>query len=160
MILLDELENSGFLRHFSPPYWPVVASVAQLKEYAAGACIFSEGDSARQIYLVLQGSVGLEVRVPDSGPVQSHQLGRGDLLGWSPVLGHGPLTATARALTACRLAALDSERIRILSERDAQFGSELLRATAEALAERLRAMRVRLPDGGRHELHAMKEGAD
>jgi CRP-like cAMP-binding protein len=158
MILLDELEDCGFLRHFSPAYWPVLASVAQLQEHTAGARIFSEGDSAHKIYLVLKGTVDLEVKVPDNGPVQAHQLGRGGLLGWSPVLGHGPLTATARARTACRLAALDAEQIRMLSERDAQFQSELLRATAEALAERLRSMRVRLPD--QHELHGIKEGAD
>jgi CRP-like cAMP-binding protein len=160
MVLLEELEGCGCLRHFAPEHWPQVASMAQLQEHAAGACVFSEGHSPGHVYLVLEGEVALEVRVPDGVAVRAHRLGPGDLLGWSPVLGLGPMTATARALTRCRLAALDVAQVQALSEQDARFASEVLRATAKALAERLRALRQCLPDARRHEPHAVKEGAD
>jgi CRP-like cAMP-binding protein len=97
---------------------------------------------------------------PDSGVVQVCEVGRGSLLGWSPVLGPGSQTATAHTRTPCRLAALDAAGIRALTQKDPAFGSEFLRTTAEGLAQRVRAMRSRMTAHRPHEPHALKEGAD
>ncbi len=159
MILYDELEESGVLRHFSPASQPRVASMAQLEEVSAETRIFSQGQRSGQVYFVLEGEVALEMKGPDRDSIVVHQVGQGGLLGWSAVLHSGPRTATARALTPCRLAALDAAEVRALTQQSPQFARDVLQVTAEALGDRLRAMRGRLSDA-RHEPHALKEGAD
>jgi CRP-like cAMP-binding protein len=160
MVLLDELEDISLLQHFPADYRKQLAALAMPRAYEAGDCIFREGESKRTIYLVTEGSVALEIRVPDIGVVRVHRVGPGGLLGWSPVLGDGPMTATAFALTTCRLAALDAEQIRTLAEQDPRFGMEFFRAMSIALAERLRATRLQLPDPRQRPMLGMNEGAD
>ena len=160
MILLDELEDLSLLRHFSPIYRKLLAAMAEPKACQKGDCIFREGQNEHKVYVVVEGEVALEIRVPDLDVVRVHRVGPGDLLGWSPVLGRGPMTATARALTPCRLAALDAERIRALAERDTRFGLEFFRSMTIALAERLRATRLQLPEPRLRRMLGVSEGAD
>jgi CRP-like cAMP-binding protein len=160
MVLLDELEKLSFLRHFAPVYQRQIASLARLAEYPAEAEIFTEGQMGQHIYLIVEGYVALHIHVPDQDGIQVHAVGPGQLLGWSPVLGLGPMTATARTLTPCRLAALDAARILALAESNPKFGREFYRCTAAALAERLRATRLQIPNVHYHELLAAKEGSD
>jgi CRP-like cAMP-binding protein len=160
MVLLDELANLRFLRHFAPDHLRQIASIARLQEFQPEDVIFYEGEAARDVYLVLEGDVALEMNVPDRGVFRVHTVGAGELLGWSPVLGSGGMTATARALTRCRLAALDAAKIRALSEQAPQFGVDFFRRTAAALAERLRATRLHLPGALHHQAVAVREGSD
>src|SRR5579885_1568944 len=127
MVSLDELEGLNLLQHFSTGYRKRLASLADPKECPAGDCIFHEGQNERKVYLVVEGEAVLEIQVPSLGVVRVHRVGPGDLLGWSPVLGHGTMTATARALTPCRLVAFDAEQIRTLADRDTCFGMEFFR---------------------------------
>jgi CRP-like cAMP-binding protein len=161
MILLDELEEiSQLWRHFSAPYRKQLALMAEPRAFPAGDCIFREGQHKQAIYFVVEGEVVLEMQVPDMDVVQVHRVGPGDLLGWSPVLGHGPMTATARAVTACRLVALDAEELQRLAEHDNRFGMEFFRAMSVALAERLRSTRLQLPDPRHRPVLGVNEGAD
>jgi CRP-like cAMP-binding protein len=160
MILLDEWEDLSLLRHFSTGYRQRLAAMAEPRECPADDCIFRAGQTERKVYLVVEGEAVLEIQVPSVGVVRVHHVGPGDLLGWSPVLGHGPMTATARALTPCRLVAFDAEKIRTLAEHDTCFGMEFFRAMSIALAERLRATRLQLPDPRLRQTLGVNEGAD
>jgi CRP-like cAMP-binding protein len=160
MVVLDELEDLNLLRHFSTGYRKRLASMAEPKVCPAGDCIFREGQNERKVYLVVEGEAALEIQVPGIGVVRVHRVGPGELLGWSPVLGHGSMTATARALTHCRLVAFDAEQIRTLAEHDTCFGMEFFRAMSIALAERLRATRLQLPDPRLRQTLGVNEGAD
>ncbi len=160
MVLLEEFKDINLLQGFSPLCQRQLASLATSKVCLPGSCIFQEGDHERHVYVVAEGEVILEIKVPSIGIVQVHQIGAGDLLGWSPILGRGWMTATARALTPCRLIALDAEQVRALVERDTRFGMEFFRSIASALADRLRATRLQLPDPRQHPMLGMSEGAD
>jgi CRP-like cAMP-binding protein len=157
MVLLEELENVSFLRNFSPPCFKQIAMLAQLKEYEAGTGLFAEGEDTSWIFIVLQGDVVLEIQVPGAGSVAVQHVGPGELLGWSPVLGLGPMTAGARALTRCRLAALDAGQIQTLCQRDPWFGVEFYRHIAVTLANRLSATRRQLSDMRRPRSKAGKQ---
>jgi CRP/FNR family cyclic AMP-dependent transcriptional regulator len=160
MVLLEELEEMDLLQKFSSLCRKQLASLANPKVFLPGACIFQEGDHERYVYVVVEGKAVLEIKVPSIGVVQVHQVGPGDLLGWSPILGRGWMTATARAVTPCRLIAFDAEQVCTLAERDARFGMEFFRSMASALADRLRATRLQLPDPRNRPMLGICEGAD
>lgn len=160
MVLLEELEGIDLLEKFSPLYREQLALLATSEVYLPGSCIFQEGDHEHHVYVVTEGEVVLEIKIPNIGVVQVHQIGSGDLLGWSPILGRGLMTATARAVTPCRLIALDAEQVRALAERDTRFGMEFFRSMASALADRLHATRLQLPDPRLRQMLGTSEGAD
>lgn len=142
MILLDELADVEFLRGLSPEYVRRIAQAAQLEECLAGTVLFREGQGCPFVYLVLRGSVMLEVNAPAQGTVPVQTVEAGELLGWSPLFRLGPMTVTACTRTRCRLAVLDAARLLAMAEHEPRFGMELLRRTATVVARRLRAARL------------------
>jgi CRP-like cAMP-binding protein len=160
MVPLEELEGVSLMQQFKPSCTKQLASLGRLLEYQAGESLFVEGEPELLVYLVLKGHVGLEIKVPDSEGVQIHRVGPGELLGWSPLLGRRAMTATARALTRARVAALDCAQLLAAWETDPKFGMAFFRCLAAALAERLHATRMQLSGRRHHRMLAVVEGAD
>jgi CRP-like cAMP-binding protein len=160
MVLAEDLDNVAFLRQFTPAHQRKLAGLARLKEYQPDDVLFAEGEHCPEVYIVLDGEVGLEIRVPSCGVIEVHRVGPGGLLGWSPVLGGGPMTATAISATRCRLAALSADAIVALADREPHFGLEFFRCLSAALAERLRATRLQIPESARDKFRALREAAD
>ena len=140
-----------------------IAELGRLEEYEPEDVIFREGQRRGSVFVVVAGSVALNVRVPEHGARWFQTVGPGQLLGWSPILGQPPLTASACALTTCRLVALDVARLLALCQSEPKFGFTFMRRIAQAVAERLNATRAQLFDAYGHYLPVMAgihEGAD
>ncbi|MFO0845876.1 MAG: cyclic nucleotide-binding domain-containing protein [Gemmataceae bacterium] len=158
MMTHDLLRGVRVFEGVADDHLEALAAIAEVKEFPANAVVFREGEMTPFIYAVLDGRVGLEVRVVGRGNARIHTVGAGELLGWSPLLQLGPMTATARALTACRLIALRAPQVLALGERSPKFGAELMRRTAVALAQRLNATRLHLLDVFRTEMPVSPPG--
>jgi len=139
--LLETLRGIRFLDDMPDAGLQLLARAARLEGYEPEAVIFREGEPLDRVFLVAQGSVALEALVPEHGARWIQTIPAGELLGWSAVLGRPPLTATARAVTPCRLVVVDAARILALCRHDAGFGFEFMRRTAGVLADRLSATR-------------------
>lgn len=144
MSLPEGMEIIGFMRNLSPTHADLIAMLVQVKELPPGTVLFREREECLDIYFVLRGTVSLEIEVSPRTTVQVQTLGPGELLGWSPVLGLGPMTATATTADTCRIAALDVDRLLALCEHDTRFGMAFMRQLAISLARRLKATRMRL----------------
>ncbi len=160
MVLAEELDNVAFLRSFTPAHQRMLAGVARLKEYQPDDVLFAEGEHCPEVFLVLAGDVSLEIRVPGCGVIDVHHVGPGGLVGWSPLLVRGPMTATAVCASRCRVVALDADEVLALAERDPRFGLEFFRRMSAALAERLRATRLQIPESARDKFRGLREAAD
>ncbi len=145
-ILIETLRDVDFLQGIDDRHLEQIASVARLVNIAAGKPIFREGDASQDVYLIIEGSVSLEICAPGIGCRRILTLGGGDLLGWSSVLAQSRLSATARALTATRAVQIPGSQIITLCEHNPRFGYEFMRRTALALAKRLNAARLQLLD--------------
>ena len=144
--LIETLRGIAFLEDAIDHDLQQIASVAQLEQYPVGTTLFRDNESLDCVFLVVVGSVGLEIPGPGEGVKRTYTVGPGELLGWSPLLNKAPMTATARAITLTRVAALNAERVLALCEQDARFGFAFMRRTAQALAKRLDATRSQLID--------------
>jgi CRP-like cAMP-binding protein len=144
MVLLDMLEEIDFVKDFAPEHLGYVAAIGELREYQPDMVLFQEGKESPFVYLVLSGKVELEVRVPGVGAMPIQTVGPGELLGWSPLLRLGPMTATARTLTHCRVVVLSVRRLLEICEEAPHFGMELVRRAAVTMSRRLAATRLRL----------------
>ncbi|HEY0178960.1 MAG TPA: EAL domain-containing protein [Dokdonella sp.] len=75
--------------------------------YEAGEVIFAEGDAPAGAYLIEAGRVEISAMQFGASRVLG-ELGPGMLLGEMAVIDDSPRTATARALTTCRLTPIDA----------------------------------------------------
>jgi CRP-like cAMP-binding protein len=144
MVLLDMLADIDFLRGLVPDYLQHIARLGRLQEYDAGSVHFREGEACDRVFLVTEGEVSLEIEVPGRGARPIRTARAGELVGWSPVIGVGAMTATARAVSRCRLIALDVGSLLALCRHHPDFGMEFVRRTAVVLARRLHETRLRL----------------
>ncbi len=99
---------------------------------------------ATTFYLLLEGTVSLEICAPAVGCKRILTIESGELLGLSPALGEPRMAATARALTDVLAVGLNAAGCLALCEAEPRFGYELMKRTALALAKRLSATRLQL----------------
>jgi CRP-like cAMP-binding protein len=144
MVLLDKPENLTFCKGMPEDYLKRLVLAGQVKDYRAGAYLFREGVHSSEVYLLADGQVALEASLPSRDPVRIQTVGPGELLGWSPLLGLGYMTASAVALTPCRVLALEVGRVLTLAREDPPFGLEFMQRVAVTLARRLNATRIQL----------------
>ena len=149
MIRPEDMAGVRALRGLEEPHLEKLAALASLRECPEGAVLFREGDDSRFIFVLLSGEITLEVKQDQQGATAVYAAGPGELLGWSPVLGRHAMTATARAVTPCRLAVLDGARVADVCREDPAFGVAFLRELALTVSDRLAVTRRCLAAAGR-----------
>lgn len=123
---------------------------ATVVRVAPGARLFAEGGAADRCYLVIDGTVGLELHLGGRGAATAATVGPGDLLGWSWLVPPHRWRFDATARTDARLVALDAEVVRAACADDPDLDRALHRRMAATLASRLEASRHQLLDLYRH----------
>jgi CRP/FNR family transcriptional regulator, cyclic AMP receptor protein len=105
------------------------------KNYAAGQCIFNEGQPGDLMYVVLEGEVSLLIH----GELVE-TLREGGVLGEMALLDSAPRTASAVARTNCKLVPVSQKRFNLLVQHTPDFALQIMRV----MAGRLRVMDARL----------------
>ena len=160
--LSETLKSLRFFEDIAEADLEEIASVARLENFRPGALLFHEAERQTDIFVVAEGTVSLEICLPGQGCKRIQTVGPGELVGWSPILGESPMTATARAIDRLRLVAIDAAQLLALCSHNPVFGYTLMRRTAQVLALRLNATRLQLLDVYRNEIpmYTGPEGAD
>ena len=103
----------------------------EFESYAAGHTIFREGDAADRMYVVIEGSVEVTI-----GGRSVRLVEAGDPLGEMALIDEASRSATATALTGCRLAPITSRRFQFLVQQSPVFALQLMRVMSERLRQR------------------------
>lgn len=112
-------------------------------QYAPGEVVFQEGEPGRQMFVIEEGQVEI-FRSAAAGPKRVGTLGAGDFFGEMAIIDDLPRAATVRALTECRLLAIDHGTF-----------DRMLRQFPEVAIRMLRKMSARL-----RELEAAEESRE
>ena len=145
-LALEQLRGLRVIDGLDDQHMSQLADIADFIDLPADTLIFRQGDPAEDVYLIVDGSVSLEVCSRGRGCRRILTIGEGELLGWSPVLEQARLTATARTLSATRAIKINGRQILTVCEHDSRFGYEFMKRAALALAKRLSATRLQLLD--------------
>lgn len=138
------LQNIPFFQDLPEEDLEKFAAMSRFVEFPANAVMFRELQPARDVFVILQGRVSLVIFEPGLGGRELNQVGVGDLIGWSTMLGRSQLSDTARTLEPVKAIAIDGERLRSLCNEDPRFGFKSMHLLARALSQRLDAMRALL----------------
>jgi CRP-like cAMP-binding protein len=118
----------------------------EVEEYGPGEILFTQGESADCMYLVLEGEVNLSV-----GGQALATVGEGDVLGEMALVDRAPRSALAECVGDVRLLPLDRDRFEQLIQARPEFARTVLRT----MARRLRQMN--LLAGGVHQPTGMSD---
>ena len=98
---------------------------------APGDFLFREGDSGKEMYVLLQGEIEIFL-----GEFVIETAEAGTLIGETALIEDNPRAAHAVAKTACRLAKIDRRRFHFLVQQTPYFATHVMKT----LADRLRYM--------------------
>jgi CRP/FNR family cyclic AMP-dependent transcriptional regulator len=101
---------------------------------AAGKYIFQKGDTAKLMYLIIEGEVDLLL-----GETLVETAGEGSFIGEMALIDDEPRSASARARSDCRVFPIDEARFHSLVKETPFFALQLMKI----LARRLRSMNAR-----------------
>jgi CRP/FNR family cyclic AMP-dependent transcriptional regulator len=104
---------------------------AVVEEYSAGDTIFEEGSPGDVLYVVLDGQVDISIRgktIDTAGP--------GDIVGEMALIDAESRSATATALTDCRVTPVSERKFLFMIQQTPFFSLNVMRV----LADRLRRM--------------------
>ena len=96
--------------------------------FEEGETIFREGDPGEAMYVVFEGKVELKIH----GKIVEN-VGPGGVIGEMALIDRAPRTATATALTDCKLVAIPEKRFLFMVQQTPHFSLQILRVVAERL---------------------------
>jgi CRP-like cAMP-binding protein len=138
------LRGVQFFHDIGADHLERLAKIARPIEFPAHCEVFHEHNKSGDAYIIISGQLSLVNRKPTVGPRQLMQIGDGELVGWSPLLGRQRVSVTARTLTPVKALAINAEKAVELCREDPEFGFEFMHRVAMVLAERLTATRLQL----------------
>ena len=144
--VLQMLQESEIVRDLSQEQIEKLATLASERTFSEGEMIFRENEVGNVLYVIGEGQVAIEIRVPGRGRSTILTVGPGQLLGWSSLFPSERKTANARCVRATRALAIDATRLREMIHQDHDLGCLLLWSIAEIIAGRLKATRLQLLD--------------
>jgi CRP/FNR family transcriptional regulator, cyclic AMP receptor protein len=142
--LVNLLRGVEFFHDLAEENLRRVAAISKIVEFPGRHDIFRENEPASDVYIIISGRVSLVICAPPVGCRQLMEVGAGELIGWSPLVGRSRLSDTARTLTPTKAIAMDGQRILSLCTEDPRFGFEFMHRAAQTLASRLHAARMQL----------------
>ena len=114
--------------------------------FRAGDVLMREGEPTDFLGVVLDGRLGLRLRVPERGPVTILTVEPGDVVGWSAVVPPFRATSTVVALTDSELAYFDGRHAPRGARRRRRSPPSSTRACCSAVSRRLEGTRLQLLD--------------
>lgn len=103
-------------------------NATDIRNFAAGQTIFSEGDEGHEMFVVRAGIVEIVLHGQTVAV-----LGEGEIFGEMALIDARPRSATARAQEDCTLVPVDERRFTFLIQQTPQFGLHVMRVLAERL---------------------------
>ena len=146
MIPTKFLHPVGLFEEVSHGQLSKISEISEMVEQSRGELIFTEGDRAEYLYILVEGKVAIRVKLtsrPESITVavlnQSYQS-----FGWSGVVEPYHYTASALCETDCYLIAIPGERFIEILRQEPVSGFEVMRRISEVVSSRLRNSRAAL----------------
>ena len=139
------IRTHSFTAGLSPEYVDRLLSMGLVAKFRPEQIIFREGDVSSFFYIIIEGTIALEVTTPGR-TIRILTLGAGDELGWSSFLSTVGKQFQARSLDDVVAIAFDSARVLQASDEDPAFGYAMMRRILPMVSERLQATRFQLVD--------------
>jgi CRP-like cAMP-binding protein len=135
-----------FLAGLEPEFGHTMVGCVRNVRFDDGEYLFREGGPADSFYLLREGQVALELKVPARDPVVFSTIGAGELVGASWLLPPYRWGFDARATAPTRAFALDAACLRGKCDADPHFGYAMMKRVLPIIVQRMIDTRQQLLD--------------
>ena len=135
-----------FSQGMSPADLEFLAGCTKNQRFAPGEFLFREGAGAPLLFLLREGTVGLESHAAGRGLVTLETLGPGEVLGWRTLFESYRWHLDGRAMTPVLAFAVDGTCLRAKIEREPVFGFQITRRLLFQAHQRLDRARLQQLD--------------
>jgi len=144
----EVLASSDLFKGIADEGLKKIAALAQAESYEVGAILFTEGSATRDVYIIKEGRVALDLSLSPTPGVGKQTtvetLSNGQICGWSAVGGTAVYSMTARCTEPVRMIAINGERLRSLLDENPNIGYRVMENMAKIISSRLRNIRMTL----------------
>jgi CRP-like cAMP-binding protein len=144
--IVEKLRTSDFFRDIADEHLEKLAEICREVNFPANHTVFEEYQPAKAVYVILSGEISLAICDQKSSCRQIAAVRKGDLMGWSPLVGRTRLFDTARTVTSVEALEFDGAKLMQFCASNPQFGFKFMHRVACTLAERLSGARLQLLD--------------
>jgi CRP/FNR family transcriptional regulator, cyclic AMP receptor protein len=109
------------------------------KTYSADSVIFSQGDRAVRLYILLSGEVAIQFKPHDGDLLDVTTISEGGVFGWSSALGRDIYSSYAISCEETSVLSIRGDKLRQLCSSNPNTGVMILERLAAIIAERLRS---------------------
>jgi CRP-like cAMP-binding protein len=141
------LQSIPWLMDLSNDQLKELEKISGFRYLSEGEILYKEGDNDNLLYIVSEGSLGVEIFVPGRGQVCLYNAEPLDIIGWdgmTPVARHRITTITA--IKKSNLMYFEGSALNELCEKDNELGFLFMRRLSNVIAMRMLAMRLKLID--------------
>ena len=139
------LRNHNFTRGLKQAHIATLAAMAEEVTFTENEVVLLHGERSRAFYLVLTGSVAVELRAPNY-VVEVQSLGPGKVFGWSALLQEQDTLFQVRARETTSALRLDGAKLTEACHRDPLLGAEILERALAVVAGRVKATEARFAE--------------
>ncbi len=144
------LRNSPLFADLDASSLLALARYGDEARFETDALLARDGWPADRFYVLVEGTVSLDVHEPDAEPIPIEALTVPEVVGWSWLMPPFVWHFDVRALTPVRTIAIEAEALRVAMVENPAFGYALMTRFARVLLQRLQATRLRLIAVPRH----------
>lgn len=121
-----------------------IAKVGKAEELGEGANLTEAGMTAGTLYLILSGRVTIMMRGPQGKLVAVDEVGPGQIVGWSTLVGPYVYTATAVTAEKCSLIVFRGTELRQIFELNNHIGYRVLKGMGNVISRRIQGLEARV----------------
>lgn len=150
MISPEVLRRFPFFANVTDDQLKTLAMIAEEQTLKKGEEIFKEGESAKDLYILTDGSFDLFIKSEESFDPTSKrefavgEINQGEIFGISSLIEPYTFNVTARSSADCTFIAFEGSALKAYMGKDPQFSCFLMTQAAKLLLERLYWTRVQL----------------
>lgn len=144
--ITEQLATLNFTQDLPESVRDALAKIASERTLAPGDVACREGQSTKELFLIVSGHVGLDMFVPGRGQVRILTLRSGEVLSWSAIVGNHGATATGTALDKTHVIVFHDDDLTRLCQTNHHVGYLVMRELAKAISRRLVSTRLQLLD--------------
>jgi CRP-like cAMP-binding protein len=145
MVSVEDLKISSFFNDLQDSYLAKIVKLCQEETFQAEDVIIDEGDKAKKIYVLMEGTIAIQISLKKYQHVVVNTAEeKGELFGWSALVEPKRYSASVKCLKEVRALSINGEELEKLFEEDPVMGLTFMKKIASLIDNRLNAVRTRL----------------
>jgi len=143
MILMKELRDADLFKGLNKNQLQLLLKHAKEEQFEVGKVIFSQGEVAQDLHVLLEGEVSLGVRARDAIDVSTYSISkRGETFGLPVLIKPYRNNVSATCTRKARVLSIRGEILRRLMRQQSRLGLIIMERVAEIYFHRLNSTRA------------------